>query len=215
MFRSLTFFNRWVGGSESPSFLAWNRNKRSIAVNLKSKRIARDPPGHREGRSATSSCRTSAPTCWSGWATATRTSRPSIRGSSTAPAQATASRAPTSTGPARTCCCRALSGVAAATGRADQPPVPLGAGLADQIGSMNMVYAILSAAVLPREDRQGSEDRGQPARRPAGASGAGIPVGPEPRHRFRTPGLGASVIRACTHPSGSTRRGTAASSPSR
>ena len=39
MFRSLTFFNRWVGGSESPNFLAWNRNKRSIALNLKSARV--------------------------------------------------------------------------------------------------------------------------------------------------------------------------------
>lgn len=36
MFRSLTFFAKWVGGSESPNFLAWNRNKRSIALNLKS-----------------------------------------------------------------------------------------------------------------------------------------------------------------------------------
>ena len=36
LFRSLTFRNKWVGGSESPNFLAWNRNKRSIALNLKS-----------------------------------------------------------------------------------------------------------------------------------------------------------------------------------
>lgn len=35
LFRSLTFFNKWVGGSESPNFLVWNRNKRSLAVNLK------------------------------------------------------------------------------------------------------------------------------------------------------------------------------------
>src|SRR4028118_1914075 len=36
LFRSLTFRNKWVGGSESPNFLAWNRNKRSLALNLKS-----------------------------------------------------------------------------------------------------------------------------------------------------------------------------------
>ncbi len=35
LFRTLTFNNRWVGGSESPNFLAWNRNKRSLAVDLK------------------------------------------------------------------------------------------------------------------------------------------------------------------------------------
>jgi hypothetical protein len=39
MFRSMTFFAKWVGGSESPNFLAWNRNKRSIALNLKSSRV--------------------------------------------------------------------------------------------------------------------------------------------------------------------------------
>src|SRR5215472_6773463 len=39
LFRSMTFFGKWVGGSESPSFLAWNRNKRSIALNLKSSRV--------------------------------------------------------------------------------------------------------------------------------------------------------------------------------
>ena len=39
MFRSMTFFAKWVGGSESPNFLAWNRNKRSIALNLKSPKV--------------------------------------------------------------------------------------------------------------------------------------------------------------------------------
>ena len=39
MFRSMTFFAKWVGGSESPNFLAWNRNKRSIALNLKSRKV--------------------------------------------------------------------------------------------------------------------------------------------------------------------------------
>ena len=35
LFRTLTFNNKWVGGSESPNFLAWNRNKRSLALDLK------------------------------------------------------------------------------------------------------------------------------------------------------------------------------------
>ena len=38
-----------------------------------------------------------------------------------------------------------LAGLIANTGRGDGPPVPVGAGLADQIGAMNMVYGILSA----------------------------------------------------------------------
>src|SRR3546814_12438442 len=35
LFRTLTFNNRWVGGRESPNFLAWNRNKRPLALDLK------------------------------------------------------------------------------------------------------------------------------------------------------------------------------------
>jgi crotonobetainyl-CoA:carnitine CoA-transferase CaiB-like acyl-CoA transferase len=35
LFRTLTFNNKWVGGTESPNFLAWNRNKRSLAIDLK------------------------------------------------------------------------------------------------------------------------------------------------------------------------------------
>src|SRR5690606_25335361 len=35
LFRTMTFKNKWVGGTESPNFLAWNRNKRSLAIDLK------------------------------------------------------------------------------------------------------------------------------------------------------------------------------------
>ena len=50
-----------------------------------------------------------------------------------------------------------LAGVAANTGRADQPPVPTGAGLADQIGAMNMVYAILSALYWREKSGKGQK----------------------------------------------------------
>lgn len=36
LYRSLTFFNEWIGDNESPLFLAWNRNKRSLAIDIKS-----------------------------------------------------------------------------------------------------------------------------------------------------------------------------------
>ena len=39
MFRTMTFFAKLVGGSESTNFLAWNRNKRSLARNLKSRKV--------------------------------------------------------------------------------------------------------------------------------------------------------------------------------
>src|SRR5882757_1010785 len=38
LYRSMTFFNSWIAGKESPCFLAWNRNKRSLALDLKQAR---------------------------------------------------------------------------------------------------------------------------------------------------------------------------------
>jgi crotonobetainyl-CoA:carnitine CoA-transferase CaiB-like acyl-CoA transferase len=46
-----------------------------------------------------------------------------------------------------------LTGLLAATGRRDGPPVPVGAGFADQIGAFNIVYAVLCA--LHWRDRSG------------------------------------------------------------
>ena len=36
IYRGLTFFNQWIAGDESPCFMAWNRNKRSLAIDIKS-----------------------------------------------------------------------------------------------------------------------------------------------------------------------------------
>src|SRR5215469_17129464 len=35
IYRGMTFFNQWIAGNESPCFMAWNRNKRSIAIDIK------------------------------------------------------------------------------------------------------------------------------------------------------------------------------------
>ena len=50
-----------------------------------------------------------------------------------------------------------LTGIAAATGRGDGAPVPVGSGFADQIGAMNMVYAILSALYWRERSGEGQE----------------------------------------------------------
>jgi crotonobetainyl-CoA:carnitine CoA-transferase CaiB-like acyl-CoA transferase len=50
-----------------------------------------------------------------------------------------------------------LTGLAANTGRGDGPPVPLGAGMADQLGAMNMVYGILSALYWRERSGEGQE----------------------------------------------------------
>src|SRR5262245_44666779 len=35
IYRGMTFFNKWIAGDESPCFMAWNRNKRSLAIDVK------------------------------------------------------------------------------------------------------------------------------------------------------------------------------------
>ena len=50
-----------------------------------------------------------------------------------------------------------LTGIAAATGRGDGPPVPVGSGFSDQIGAMNMVYGILTALYWRERSGKGQE----------------------------------------------------------
>ena len=118
LFRTMTFKNRWVGGTESPNFLAWNRNKRSLAIDLKAPEAKDDPLQDRRAR-PTSWCRISARACSTSSATATTTSARSTRASSTARAPAMATAAPTSTRPGQDMLIQGLTGLARATGRGD------------------------------------------------------------------------------------------------
>ncbi|WP_291743575.1 CaiB/BaiF CoA-transferase family protein [Bauldia sp.] len=143
MFRSMTFFAKWVGGSESPNFLAWNRNKRSIALNLKSPRVHdlimemakkadvvvqnfrpgvldRLGYGYEDFKAA----------------------NPRIIYCS---GSGYGEDGPYVDRPGQDMLIQGLAGLISNTGRGDQAPVPAGAGLADQIGAMNMVYGILGA----------------------------------------------------------------------
>lgn len=143
LFRTMTFKDQWVGGSESPNFLAWNRNKRSLAINLKSERakevlyriaetadvvVQNFRPGVMErlgfGYEALKAINPRIVYCsGSGYG---------LDG-------------PYVDRPGQDLLLQGLSGLAAATGPASGPPVPVGAGFADQIGAMNMVYGILGA----------------------------------------------------------------------
>ena len=146
--RSLTFRNKWVGGVESPNYLAWNRNKRSLALNLK------DP----DARKALMELAQKADVVIQNF-------RPGVMerlGYGYEDFKAVNPRIIYCSGsgygedgpyldrPGQDMLVQGLTGIMAATGQADQPPTPVGVGFSDQIGAMNMVYAIL-AALLWRE----------------------------------------------------------------
>ncbi len=155
MFRTMTFFAKWVGGSESPNFLAWNRNKRSIALNLKSRRV------HEiimeMAKSADVVVQNFRPGVLAklgyGYDDFKAVNPRIIYCSGSGYGEA----GPYVDRPGQDMLIQGLAGLSANTGRGDGPPIPAGAGLADQIGAMNMVYGILSALYYREKTGKGQK----------------------------------------------------------
>ena len=155
LFRTMTFKNRWMGGTESPNFLAWNRNKQSIAIDLKAPEarevlfkiaekvdvvIQNFRPGVMERLGY-------------GYEAFRKVNPRIIYCSGSGYGES----GPYVTRPGQDMLLQGLTGLAAATGRRDGPPVPVGAGFADQVGAMNMVYGILSALYWRERSGVGQE----------------------------------------------------------
>ena len=143
MFRSMTFFAKWVGDGESPNFLAWNRNKRSIALDLKSPKVREIVM--RMAKTADVVVQNFRPGVFDrlGYGYDDfREANPAIIYCS---GSGYGETGPYMDRPGQDMLIQGLAGLAAGTGPGDGPPIPAGAGLADQIGAMNMVYGILSA----------------------------------------------------------------------
>ncbi|MEO1678709.1 MAG: CaiB/BaiF CoA-transferase family protein [Pseudomonadota bacterium] len=155
LFRSLTFRNKWVGGSESPNFLAWNRNKRSLALNLKSP----------DARAVIMKLADTADVVVQNFRPGVmdrlgygyedfRAVNPRIVYCS---GSGYGDDGPYLSRPGQDMLVQGLTGIMAATGQADNPPTPVGAGFSDQIGAMNMVYGILSALLWRERSGEGQE----------------------------------------------------------
>ncbi|CCN85885.1 putative ALPHA METHYLACYL-COA RACEMASE [Vibrio nigripulchritudo SFn27] len=143
LFRSLTFFNEWVGGSESPNFLAWNRNKRSIALNLKSPEVhAVIMEMAKQADIVVQNFRPGVLDRLGYGYEDFKLVNPKIIYCS---GSGYGESGPYVTRPGQDMLIQGLVGVANNTGTKSQPPVPVGSGFSDQVGAMNMVYSILSA----------------------------------------------------------------------
>ena len=153
LFRTMTFRDKWLGGSESPNFLAWNRNKRSVALNLKAP----------EARDVIMKLAETADVVVQNF-------RPGVmarlgygyedfRDVNPRIVYCTGSGygedGPYVTRPGQDMLVQGLTGIMAATGQADHPPTPVGAGFSDQVGAMNMVYGILSALLWRERSGKG------------------------------------------------------------
>ncbi|MGN6102395.1 MAG: CaiB/BaiF CoA transferase family protein [Devosia sp.] len=155
LFRTMTFNNRWVGGKESPNFLAWNRNKRSLAVDLKAPeaktilyRIAERADvvvqNFRPGVLARLGF---------GYEDFRRINPRIIYCSGSGYGDS----GPYLNRPGQDMLVQGLTGIMAATGRGDGPPVPVGSGFSDQIGAMNIVYGVLAALHWRERSGRGQE----------------------------------------------------------
>lgn len=155
LFRTMTFNNRWVGGTESPNFLAWNRNKRSLAIDLKSpdaKTIL-----YRIAVKADVVVQNFRPgvlvKLGFGYGDFKVINPRIIYCSGSGYGES----GPYWSRPGQDMLIQGLTGIAAATGRGDGPPVPVGSGFSDQVGAMNMVYGILSALYWRERSGLGQE----------------------------------------------------------
>jgi crotonobetainyl-CoA:carnitine CoA-transferase CaiB-like acyl-CoA transferase len=155
LFRTLTFNNKWVGGSESPNFLAWNRNKRSLAIDLKApeaKAIL-----YRIAETADVVVQNFRPGVLAklgfGYENFRKVNPRIIYCSGSGYGES----GPYLSRPGQDMLIQGLTGIAASTGRGDGPPVPVGSGFSDQVGAMNMVYGILSALYWRERSGEGQE----------------------------------------------------------
>ncbi|NND80433.1 MAG: CoA transferase [Maribacter sp.] len=155
MYRGMTFFNEWIAGDESPCFMAWNRNKRSLAINIKSEQgkeiiyklvehadiivenfrpgvMARLGYGYEDLKKINPSiiyCSAS------GWG----------------------DDGPYLTRPGQDLLVQSLSGAIMTSGKQSDGPVAIGTALCDQVNALNSVYAILAALYYREKTGKGQE----------------------------------------------------------
>ncbi len=155
IYRNMTFFNQWIAGDESPCFMAWNRNKRSLAIDMKSKMgkeilfklveetdivmenfrpgvMARLGYGYEDMKKINPSiiyCSAS------GWG----------------------DDGPYLSRPGQDLLVQSMSGAIMTSGKKSDGPVPIGTALCDQINALNCVYAILAALYYREKTGKGQE----------------------------------------------------------
>lgn len=155
LFRSMTFNNRWLGGSESPNFLAWNRNKRSLAMDLKSDEVKNII--FKMAESADVVVQNFRPGVMTrlgyGYEDFKKVNPRIIYCSGSGYGES----GPYVERPGQDMLLQGLTGLMAATGQSDAPPTPVGSGFSDQVGAMNMVYGILTALYWREKSGEGQE----------------------------------------------------------
>ncbi|MGD0481525.1 MAG: CoA transferase [Terracidiphilus sp.] len=155
IYRQMTFFNSWIGDGESPCFLAWNRNKRSIALDIKS--AAGKEIVLKLARKADVLVENFRPGVMGrlgfGYSDIEKINPRIIYCS----ASGWGRDGPYVSRPGQDILVQGLSGVALTSGRADAGPVMVGTGLCDQLGGLHVVYGVLAALYHREKSGRGQE----------------------------------------------------------
>jgi len=152
-FRTHTFCNEFLKGHSSPNYMAWNRNKRSIAIDLKNPKakeilyklvektdvvVENFRPGVMDKLGF-------------GYEDLKKINPRLIYASNSG----FGSSGPYVKRPGQDLLLQSFVGLAGLTGRKNDPPTPLGTGLPDQLSSFHLVYGILSALIYCQRTGEG------------------------------------------------------------
>jgi crotonobetainyl-CoA:carnitine CoA-transferase CaiB-like acyl-CoA transferase len=157
IYRGMTFFNKWIAGDESPCFMAWNRNKRSIAIDMKKA----------EGRDIIFKLAKNADIVLENFRPGVmerlgygyenfKKINPKIIYCS---ASGWGNDGPYLTRPGQDLLVQSISGAIMTSGKKTDGPVSLGTALCDQVNALNCVYAVLAALYYREKSGKGQEIR--------------------------------------------------------
>ena len=154
-YRRWHFFNKKVAGTEAATFLSWNRNKRSLAIDMKS------PKGKEIIYNMTKDCDVVIQNFRPGVMDKLGYGYEDLKKINPKIIYCNGSgygrTGPYAKRPGQDLLIQGMSGLTQNTGRANGPPVPVGAGMADQLGSYNMVIGILAAIYYRDQSGKGQE----------------------------------------------------------
>lgn len=157
MYREMTFFNKWIAGDESPCFMAWNRNKRSLAIDMKK------PEGKeiilKLAREADIVLENFRPGVMARLGLGYEDIRKINPGVIYCSASGWGSDGPYLKRPGQDLLVQSVSGAVMTSGKASDGPVALGTALCDQVNALNSVYAILAALYYREKTGTGQEIR--------------------------------------------------------
>jgi crotonobetainyl-CoA:carnitine CoA-transferase CaiB-like acyl-CoA transferase len=155
IYRGMTFFNKWIASDESPCFMAWNRNKRSLSIDIKSdegKAII-----HKLVKEADVVVENFRPGVMErlgyGYDDLKKINPKIIYCS----ASGWGADGPYLSRPGQDLLVQAVSGAIMTSGKASDGPVALGTALCDQVNGLNSVYAILAALFYRERTGKGQE----------------------------------------------------------